>query len=1412
MSTFDDSVAPYGNKFSAAKRYSKVLARPGRPLFNWEILEQQSIQNYGMQMLGDAIFQEGAIISGMDAVPKAFSDNSTTPTYPNNFSISSLEAVNSSLKTDTYTSDGVIGITSVAVTKDQFPEMDFSSTITKGLYQTQSFTVKKTSGTLSKMSIKYNSSQVSLVSWTIDGKSVATSLNDMTGSPLLDSGGNSINLDDGNAHAIIIKYTTLLSGAATFNLVLNAGYDALTQPVAINLTGLMSEDGQINHDWVINSKDADATSSVVRTKTYAITAGRIWLEGGVREFDGDEISITGIGKETIGVKLSEFAVTSADDPSLIDTTPNAVSYGKPGADRVKYQVSLAYNDDTAVPIYVFNDNKLGSNQIKPDYGSLQQILAKRMYDQSGHFRVYGFDVSTADYALDDSKIRLIIDAGQAYVHGYSINTSDTTDVLIDKADTTSNVETEQYIYNAANGTYTLLNQPVQKVNSVTASIQGSNAAVTRSTNGVDDVFTTETVYRIESVTQGSTTYVEGTDFVRLSSNSIRWGQDASGNTLTGAKIPAAGSSYRVVYDYTKQLTEGKDYVVSNSGASTSINIASQSGLKPISGSLVNVNYTFFLARCDMIVITQDASNPFQVIPGTPMPLNSALPPILKDQYSLELGYVLVYPNSDKALFTMQTITNIPFSGLQNWSTRLDNLEYNMSMTQMQQAIQLGEDPSTMKDTFSDEFNSVDKADTYMSDFNASYNLEDGSINIPDKYEVDFSPQIDNTNSNIGQIGRYITSPYKEEVLQRQTQITDTINVNEYQVFNVNGSLSLNPSSDNWIETKSTTVVDVSKNVKKLKINQFWKNSAQHAQKYFTGDTLNYFNSITLDNNQKWSTTKKGTAYSGAIISSGGTKTVSSAIEYMRQRKVQFVAKNFEPYTDNVHATITSIPVEQVGWGPDPNVDGGSGPYRGSDHNSWKADANGYIYGSFMIPAGLKCGTRTVSLFNATNQATATYSAHGTLKDVEQIIKKQRVAVSLYDPLAQSFTFTDNHVLTGVGLYFQSKATVNNAGHTSDVIIQIRELSEDGYPNKTILGETTLSPNQINISSDGSKETKVTFDLPIQLTGTNGYCFTVITDSNSYNVFKATRGSRLVGGSNSVLQSRPSDNGNLFTSSNAQTWVSDPNTSLKYNIYTANYTTSNITATFSPITLANTSYRDENGNVVAGDNAKSIDRLAVLTSYMTPDSSSINWFYRRVPDSAAANANINTFSWEPLSVNNGNDASDVTPEGDNSDSLSGEYNFTENTRQFQIKAVMRANQYTSPILYLDDLSVIGIKSDTSATYYSVAVDESGTAAFNAVKAQIDGYIPSGTSFTITYRVDSSSNWYTLTSTGTGTASPDSTTTVSQLFKRFVFDKAKVPTATDQNRYATQIQFKIVLSTNSHFVKPRLKKFMTTMKVV
>ena len=76
MPKYDSSQSPYNNGFDANKRFSKVLFRPGRPAFSQEMLEMESMQDYNTTMLGDTLFQEGANISGMNVIPKTFTDNS----------------------------------------------------------------------------------------------------------------------------------------------------------------------------------------------------------------------------------------------------------------------------------------------------------------------------------------------------------------------------------------------------------------------------------------------------------------------------------------------------------------------------------------------------------------------------------------------------------------------------------------------------------------------------------------------------------------------------------------------------------------------------------------------------------------------------------------------------------------------------------------------------------------------------------------------------------------------------------------------------------------------------------------------------------------------------------------------------------------------------------------------------------------------------------------------------------------------------------------------------------------------------------------------------------------------------------------------------------------------------------------
>ncbi|MCA7081819.1 DUF4815 domain-containing protein, partial [Staphylococcus aureus] len=91
MTLYDDSKPPYNNPYNADKRYSKILFYPGRNAFNWEMLEMQSMQNHQMELLGDSLFQEGAIISGMDIVPKVTNSNNNSSlssgVNANNFSL-----------------------------------------------------------------------------------------------------------------------------------------------------------------------------------------------------------------------------------------------------------------------------------------------------------------------------------------------------------------------------------------------------------------------------------------------------------------------------------------------------------------------------------------------------------------------------------------------------------------------------------------------------------------------------------------------------------------------------------------------------------------------------------------------------------------------------------------------------------------------------------------------------------------------------------------------------------------------------------------------------------------------------------------------------------------------------------------------------------------------------------------------------------------------------------------------------------------------------------------------------------------------------------------------------------------------------------------------------------------------------
>ncbi|MCA7081814.1 DUF4815 domain-containing protein, partial [Staphylococcus aureus] len=161
-------------------------------------------------------------------------------------------------------------------------------------------------------------------------------------------------------------FTTNTSGLVSFSLLGNYGYNALTVgQIGFSISNLKAEDGNSATAWVLSFADSNNTE---RSKTYTVNDGTIWLQGAVRDFVQQDITLTGTGTENIGVSVNESLITADQDSSLIDHTTasdGSLTTGKVGANRVQYTVNLTYNDDSSIPIYTFVDNQLRTSSSKP---------------------------------------------------------------------------------------------------------------------------------------------------------------------------------------------------------------------------------------------------------------------------------------------------------------------------------------------------------------------------------------------------------------------------------------------------------------------------------------------------------------------------------------------------------------------------------------------------------------------------------------------------------------------------------------------------------------------------------------------------------------------------------------------------------------------------------------------------------------------------------------------------------------------------------------------------------------------------------------------------------------------------------------------------------------------------------------
>ena len=163
------------------------------------------------------------------------------------------------------------------------------------------------------------------------------------------------------------------------------------------------------------------------------------------------------GESTVSVGLvaSKSVVSVETDPSLRDPSFGFSNFNAPGADRYKLELNLnqrgltgseqtgfTISDDTNFfELARIIEGKTTRKVKYPDYAELEKTLARRTFDESGHYTVDPFELEVDTYEdtfgiVDTSKFGVKLSPGKAYVKGYEYESISTTKLENDFPTTT----------------------------------------------------------------------------------------------------------------------------------------------------------------------------------------------------------------------------------------------------------------------------------------------------------------------------------------------------------------------------------------------------------------------------------------------------------------------------------------------------------------------------------------------------------------------------------------------------------------------------------------------------------------------------------------------------------------------------------------------------------------------------------------------------------------------------------------------------------------------------------------------------------------------------------------------------------------------------------------------------------------
>ena len=381
----DLNISPYYDDYDSSKNYHKVLFRAGRPLQARELTQSQSILQDQVAKFGDHMFKEGSIVNGaetdIDMEVEYVKVDSVNPNSTGNADVA------------TYLSD-------------------FKGKIIQG----------ETSGVIAEV--------------------ITTEA--QTGT---------------DPDTLIVKYfqqgtdkTSTTNASERFNALEEI------REVTLDANGNATTANNNNEFKVKSSTD----SPVGRASVANIKEGVVFLRGYFVKVSEQILTLekySGKPSYRIGLDIKEELITSSADTSLLDNAQGTTNENSPGADRLKFTLTLAKfapevtTDTNFVELGRVVNGIIELEINRPIYNHIENTLAQRTFDANGDFVLQQFSSSFREHLVDgfnrgfyeafqggdESKVVMQISPGKAYVKGYSIDKTGTTNLEINKARTTESL-------------------------------------------------------------------------------------------------------------------------------------------------------------------------------------------------------------------------------------------------------------------------------------------------------------------------------------------------------------------------------------------------------------------------------------------------------------------------------------------------------------------------------------------------------------------------------------------------------------------------------------------------------------------------------------------------------------------------------------------------------------------------------------------------------------------------------------------------------------------------------------------------------------------------------------------------------------------------------------------------------------